>query len=67
MNDLDYAKQYYQAILALAVVSTVTVFLRLLARWRSTASFSADDVFIVLAWLMMLGSVINSAFSGYAP
>ncbi|MCJ1246815.1 hypothetical protein MMC30_004024 [Trapelia coarctata] len=62
MTEIDLARDYIRVILALGVLSTVAVFLRLVARWRSTASFSADDALIVVAWLMMLGSVINTSY-----
>jgi len=65
MTETDLARGYIRVILALCVLSTVVVYLRLVARRRSTATFSADDVLVLVAWFMMLGSVINTSYSGY--
>ena len=64
VTEIELARDYVRLIISLAVLATFAVALRLVARWRSSASFSVDDALIIVAWLMMLGSVINCAFSG---
>lgn len=48
--------------IALAVIDTVAVFLRLLARWRSKASFAMDDFLIVASIFPFYGMVVLSYF-----
>lgn len=41
--------------LALAVLATVAVFLRVLARWKSKASFAGDDLMIIISLFPFYG------------
>ena len=41
--------------LALAVLATVAVFLRVLARWKSKARFAGDDLMIILSLFPFYG------------
>ena len=41
--------------LALAVLATVAVLLRILARWKSRASFAGDDLMIILSLFPFYG------------
>ncbi|MCJ1401815.1 hypothetical protein MMC11_005032 [Xylographa trunciseda] len=56
------ADSYHRVIVALAVLSTVAVLLRMIARWRSKVPFAIDDILIGVAWLFMVGSVINGFY-----
>ena len=49
--------------LGLAAVSTVAVLLRLLARWRTTSFWGADDLCISLSLIPLWGLVIDGVIS----
>lgn len=57
--------------LALAVLATVAVLLRLLARWKSKASFAGDDLMIVLSLFPFYGmtaiSYLGSLYQSVEP
>lgn len=50
--------QIFHTGIALAMVDTLAVLLRLLARWRSKASFAIDDLLIVLSIFPFYGMVV---------
>ena len=62
-STIALARLYYRVLVALAVLSTVAVLLRMVARWRSKVLLAVDDILIGVSWLLMLGSVINSSYS----
>jgi hypothetical protein len=59
----EYALRTLRIIVALTAVATAAVGLRFLSRWLSRAPLAADDGLIVLAWLFMLGLVVDCGYS----
>lgn len=53
---------YFHIVIVLATLSTVTVLLRLAARRVRASAFGPDDWWIIVASILMVGSVINSYF-----
>ena len=62
-NNLGLATRYYEVSIALATLASLTVILRVVARWQSRVSFAADDILIIVAWVVLIGSVVTSALS----
>lgn len=63
-NNPRGARAYHTGIV-LAVVSTVAVLLRLLARWKTKASFAADDLLIAISLLPFYVMVILTYLGNY--
>ena len=53
--------------LALAILATVAVLLRLLARWKSKASFAGDDLMIILSLFPFYGMTAISYLGSSVP
>ena len=49
--------------IGVGVVLAVVVGLRFLARWRSKASFAADDWFIAASLVPLYGMIVTASFS----
>ena len=52
--------------LAIGILDTCAVMLRLLARWRSKAAYAADDAFIAVSLLPLYGMIVLG-FIGTQP
>ena len=59
-NDHPVGDMVFQSGIALAVLATIAVLLRLLARWKTKAKTAVDDLFIVISLLPFYGMVILS-------
>ncbi len=53
-------KRIERISIALAVLATVAVFLRILARWKSKATFAGDDLMIILSLFPFYGMTVIS-------
>ena len=61
----DLASEYFRVIVALSALSTLAVFLRYLARWSSRMPIGMDDVWILVAWIFLVGLNVNAGFSRF--
>jgi hypothetical protein len=61
--DPQHALRTFNIVIAIAAIATVGIVLRFLSRRLIRASFGADDGLILLAWLFMLGLVIDYGYS----
>ena len=61
------AQFFINSSTVLAAVASAAVLLRLLARWRTNASYGADDLLISLSLIPLWCSVIAGAFSACQP
>lgn len=64
-RDNHIGDRVFQAGVALAVLATVAVLLRFIARWKTKARFAADDLLIVISLLPFYGMVILSGLGEY--
>lgn len=55
----------YHVGLALGILTTVAVILRLVARWKSKARFAVDDLLIILSLIPWYGMVVLSYLGLY--
>lgn len=62
LADNPNGAQIFHTGVALAVIDTLAVLLRLLARWRSKASFAVDDLLISISMFPFYGMVVLSYF-----
>jgi len=54
------ALRTFEVALTLGCLATVTVFLRFVARRRTKTKFLADDYVTVVAWIFMMGLIVNA-------
>ena len=59
----DLAKEHFRVFVALAVIATAGVVLRFVGRRMGKIQFGADDALILVAFIFMVGLVINAGFS----
>ena len=60
MEDNPIGARVYHIGIALAVLTTAAVLLRMAARWKTKAGFAADDVLVVISLLPLYVMVILS-------
>ncbi|MCJ1446642.1 MAG: hypothetical protein MMC23_007148 [Stictis urceolatum] len=51
---------YFGVVLTLSLLATVGVFLRFTARLRKGTKFGQDDLWMIVAWVMLLGLNVNA-------
>ncbi|MCJ1250087.1 hypothetical protein MMC30_007313, partial [Trapelia coarctata] len=54
------ALQTFEVAVALGFLATVTVFARFVARRRTKTKFLADDYITLVAWVFMMGLIVNA-------
>ena len=62
MSTFEVGPQYLHVVIALGVLATVTVVLRLISRWMTKRSFGSDDCWILAGLIFMYGLVVNSGY-----
>lgn len=60
MEDNPVGARAYHIGIALAVLATAAVMLRVTARWKTKASFAADDILVVISLLPFYVMVVLS-------
>ena len=60
-------KEIERISLALTILATVAVLLRVLARWKSKASFAGDDLMIILSLFPFYGMCAISYLGSSVP
>ena len=60
MATFEVGPQYLRVVVALAVLATITVLLRLLSRWMTKRALGSDDCWILVGLVFTYGLVVNS-------
>ena len=62
MDTFEVGPRYLHVVIALGVLATTTVALRLFARWMSKGQFGADDCWVLVGLVFVYGLIVNSGF-----